>query len=199
MSALLRRVAWPAFALVLEAGCAASGRSLAQAGARDAIVVLGHRPARDEHGLEPETRARATRGIALYREHRASRLVFTGGPTSPGESEAEVMGAFAARQGVPADALRLETRSMSTIENARYTVELLSAELDRAPRVLLVTSDYHTRRAGELFRCAGADVVSVGVPLEGLGAWQRFSRRSREVFVRMAYWFMDECARVRGE
>ena len=193
----LARAGSLALFLVSEAGCAGSGTSLAQASARDAIVVLGHRPARDEHGLEPETRARATRGIALFREGKASLLVFTGGHTSPGASEAEVMGGFAAQQGVPQQALRLETRSTSTIENARFTVKMLSSELARAPRVLLVTSDYHTARASKLFRCAGADVVSVGVPLEGLGAWQRFTRRSREAFVRMAYWFMDECARVR--
>jgi uncharacterized SAM-binding protein YcdF (DUF218 family) len=107
------------------------------------------------------------------------------------------MAAFAAQQGVPRRAMRLETRSTSTIENARFTVQMLAQELARVPRVLLVTSDYHVARASKLFRCAGADVVSVGVPLDGLSRWQRFKRRSRERFVRMAYWFMDECARVR--
>jgi uncharacterized SAM-binding protein YcdF (DUF218 family) len=183
----------------LSASCAASSPALTQAGSRDAVVVLGHRPARDAHGLEAETEARVSRGIALYREGKAPRLVFTGGHTSPGASEAEIMGAYAESQGVPAQALRLETHSHDTIENARFTVDLLSSELARAPRVLLVTSDYHVKRASALFRCAGADVTSVGVPLDALSFWQRFTRRSREAFVHVAYWFMDECARVRGE
>ena len=115
-----RHVAHGALALwPLAVSCAAGSPTLSQAGARDAVVVLGHRPARDERGLEPETEARVTRGIALFQAGKAPRLVFTGGHTSPGASEAEVMAAFAREQGVPATALRLEDASQSTIENAR--------------------------------------------------------------------------------
>jgi uncharacterized SAM-binding protein YcdF (DUF218 family) len=184
---------------LLSAGCASSAPSLSQAAARDAIVVLGHRPALDERGLEPETLARVTKGVALFRDQAAPLLVLTGGKTGAYESEAAVMGAFAERQGVPRSALRLEGASQSTIENARFTVAMLSAELGRTPRLLLVTSDYHVKRAEALFRCTGADVRSQGVALDALSRWQRFKRRSREVVARTAQWFFDECARVRGE
>jgi uncharacterized SAM-binding protein YcdF (DUF218 family) len=178
------------------AGCAttAQGTSLP----RDAIVVLGHRPARDEQGVEPELRARTERGIALYREGRAPLLVMTGGRTGGSESEADVMAGLAREAGVPEGALRLEMKSRDTIENAHFTVTALTGELGRAPRVLVVTSDYHVKRAAELFACAGADVQSEGVPLSELSGWRRFSSRLRERAARVVYWFFDECARARG-
>lgn len=163
----------------------------------DAIVVLGHRPARDDHGVEPETRARVERGVALFKEAPTPRIVFTGGPTSDGPSEAEVMAEVAVELGVPERAIRRETQSLDTIENARFTVDLLQRELGRAPNIVLVTSDYHIDRAARLFRCAGAQVEAAPVSLDALSRFQRFARRTREVGVRVAYWFFDECARVR--
>jgi uncharacterized SAM-binding protein YcdF (DUF218 family) len=178
-------------------GCAA-GAAQGSGLPRDAIVVLGHRPARDEQGVEPELRMRTDRGIALYRAGRAPRLVLTGGHTGAAESEAEVMAGLARQAGVPESALRLEMASRDTIENAHYTVTALQSELGRPPRVVIVTSDYHVKRAAELFRCAGADVQSEGVPLSELSAWSRFTRRLRERVVHVVYWFFDECERAHG-
>jgi uncharacterized SAM-binding protein YcdF (DUF218 family) len=191
------RGALSVLALCLAGGCA-TGRAQGSDAARDAIVVLGHRPARDEHGVEPELRLRTERGIALHRAGRAPLLVFTGGPDGSGESEAHVMAELARGAGVPDSALRLESASQDTIENARFTVAMLARELGRAPRVVVVTSDYHVKRAARLFRCAGADVQGEGVPLDALRGMDRFSRRFRERVVRVSYWFFDECASVKA-
>lgn len=163
----------------------------------DAIVVLGHRPPRDAHGIEYETRARVERGVELLRAGAASRILFSGGQSTPQWVEAEVMAEHALALGVPAAAIVKESQSRDTIENARFSVGKLRRELRRAPKILLVTSAYHAERAARLFRCAGADVSSVSVELT-LPFRSRLGRRMREASVRMAYWFIDECGRAAG-
>jgi uncharacterized SAM-binding protein YcdF (DUF218 family) len=175
----------------------AVGRSAAPNEAFDAIVVLGHRPPVDAHGLEYETRVRVERGIALYRAGRAPRLLFTGGPSTPKTVEADVMAEYAEAHGVPAGAILRERASRDTIENARFSVALLREHLalDRAPRVLLVTSDYHLARAVRLLQCAGADVFGEAVALK-LSVDERRKRERNERWVSLFYLFIAECNRA---
>ncbi|MDB4989524.1 MAG: hypothetical protein JWN04_4702 [Myxococcaceae bacterium] len=165
----------------------------------DAILVLGHRPPLDQHGLEYETRARVDHGLALYREGRAPWLVFSGGPSTPEAVEADAMAAYAEQHGIPRAAIVRERASRDTIENARLSVSLLKAtlRLTRAPRILLVTSDYHSERAARLFRCAGAEVTPAPVALE-LSESERAHRLRSERWVRFYYYFIDECNRAKA-
>jgi uncharacterized SAM-binding protein YcdF (DUF218 family) len=212
-------VSWSALCIA-ALGCAAQtateAATSAHDGARgvpDAIVVLGHRPPLTGAELEYETRARVDRGIELFRQGRAPRLLFSGGPSTPQAIEADVMASYAAARGVPAEALLRERASRDTIENARLSLALLRRELElshvrsradesgpsslRRPRIVLVTSDYHLERASRLFRCAGAEVEGVSVPLAISRRAQRKKRRS-ERFVHFYYWFIDECGRAAG-
>lgn len=198
---------------IVSAGCAGAGAGqvareappshVGAPGVVDAIVVLGHRPPLAAGQLEYETRARVDRGIALFQQGRATRLLFSGGPSTPEAIEADVMAAYAASHGVPEQALRRERASRDTIENARLSVELLRRELaliaatTRRPHILLVTSDYHLERASKLFRCAGADVDGVSVPLV-LSRRERRKKRWSERFVKLYYLFIDECGRAAG-
>lgn len=198
---------------ILSLSCGGCGASSAARGATprgddepfvaDAIVVLGHRPPLAAGALEYETRARVERGIALFLEGRAPRLLFSGGPSTPEAIEADVMASYAASRGVPEQALRRERASRDTIENARLSVDLLRRELAlltataRPPRIVLVTSDYHVERATKLFRCAGAEVDGVSVPLS-LSRRERRKKAWSERFVRLYYVFIDECGRAAG-
>jgi len=67
---------------------------------------------------------------------------------------------FLVSQGVPPDAIVVEGRSVSTRENAIFSVPL--ARQWPGPYVLL-TSDFHMWRAERAFRKAGLDVI--GAPL----------------------------------
>jgi uncharacterized SAM-binding protein YcdF (DUF218 family) len=166
----------------------------------DAVVVLGHRPPLRGTEVEPETQARVERGVSLWRSGRAPQLVMTGGPSTRHAIEADVMAAYARERGVPPSQLLRERESLDTIENARNTLALLRTRLGqkRAPRVILVTSDYHIRRATRLFRCAGAHVEPEPVLLAGTRA-ERRARLRAERWVGVYYWFIDECGRARGE
>lgn len=165
----------------------------------DAIVVLGHRPSLTKRGIGLEARARIAQGVALYKAGIAPRILFSGGLTDEQLIEADLMAEAALADGVPREAILRERTSRDTIENARLSVASLKTALglSRAPKVLLVTSDYHSARATHLFRCAGADVVAMPVAL-ALSADERAARDRSERWVRLYYRFIDECKRAGG-
>jgi uncharacterized SAM-binding protein YcdF (DUF218 family) len=186
---------WMGLVAALLGACATAPAPTARVNA-DAILVLGHRPPLRAGAIEGELRARVEHGVALYRAGRAPLLVMSGGESTPGIIEADVMAAHAIEAGVPEAAILREGASRDTIENARLSVELLRGRLGRAPRVVLVTSDYHIDRAARLVACAGAEVeASAADP--GLSSAQRASRRRSERWVRFYYGFVDECHRAR--
>ena len=110
----------------------------------DAIVVIGgdHKPQRVRHAVE------------LYKDGYASVLIISAGTiVQEGKElipEAEVMRRQALEMGVTDEAIILENRSQSTLENALYSWEICHDH--RIDSILLVTSAYHSRRARRIFR-----------------------------------------------
>lgn len=126
-------------------------------GAREAdvIVVLGAR-VRSDGSASPALRARTEKAVDLYRRGIAKVLLFSGGAGEEGRAEAAVAKAIAVGLGVPESACWIEDRSHSTLENARFSAEILR---DRGVhRVVVVSDPYHLLRARQCFRQQGVDV-----------------------------------------
>jgi uncharacterized SAM-binding protein YcdF (DUF218 family) len=105
----------------------------------EVIVVLG--------GGQHE---RPERAAELYHQHAAPRILITGA----GDDE---INHFILRQaGVPASDIEVESNSLTTCENAEFTLKLLRAE--HVHRVILVTSWYHSRRALKTFEHFAPDL-----------------------------------------
>lgn len=140
----------------------------------DAIVVLGGAIAPQLIG---DTRGRLHRGSDRLREAAllfhagcAPRLLASagGGVEPPATaSEADAIRTFFAELGIPAAALIVEDQSRTTGENALYSARVLRFG-ERQPRILLVTSAWHLRRAVPLFEAVGFDVLPVGADYRSL-------------------------------
>jgi uncharacterized SAM-binding protein YcdF (DUF218 family) len=184
---------------VLAGGCTEAWPELPEDLRVEAIVVLGNRPPTDVSGrVMPETNRRVERGVELYQRGHAPILLMTGGPAPRGAIESEVMRSLAVELGVPEDAIRIETKSRNTIENARFTKQLLSeqGEATHRPKIILVTSPYHLGRARRLFDCAGFEVrpaASEAPP----SILHRIGSTAYEIMAAVYYVFIDECARSR--
>lgn len=119
----------------------------------DAIIVIGgdHKPARMQRAAD------------LYRQGYGPIIIISAGTVvREGDKwmvEAEVMRRQALLLGLPNEALVVEDRSLSTIENARYSGRL--CEEYGIESVLLVTSAYHSGRARHIFRQEWAEKVNV--------------------------------------
>ncbi|HLY60759.1 MAG TPA: YdcF family protein [Terriglobia bacterium] len=114
---------------------------------------------------------RTTYAGRAFHEGGFKEVLVTGG--SAGQSKVPVaiaMGEFLKFQGVPSEAIHLETRSRSTRENALYSSPLLS--MLPGSKVLL-TSDYHMFRARRAFARAGIQVFPQPVPdvIKRSGEW----------------------------
>ena len=140
----------------------------------DAIVVLsGGRhpapgPAQISEWHDPD---RFLAGVALFQSGRASRLLFTRGqnPFHPGlPPEGELYRAEAVDLGVPATSIGLTDRVTNTAQEAKAIRRLLPQD---QPRVLLVTSAFHMRRAQVMFERQGLTVLPYPVDFQARAAW----------------------------
>ena len=142
----------------------------------DVIVVLGD---------DNFTADRSAEAAALFHTGWAPQVVASGRMLRPYASVADFMARDLQSRGVPATAIvRFSHRADDTREEAEGLRVLIAEKGWR--RILLVTSNYHTRRARYIFR----RVLPAGVSLEVAGApdsefepatwWE--SRQGRKAF-----------------
>lgn len=106
----------------------------------DVAIVLGM----------SDWRRPVTRGVGLYREGKAKRLLFTGGYNSKiNATEAIEMATLARASGVPMADILVEPRAAHTDQNISFARDLLEANigLPKLRSIVLVTIHYHIRRA----------------------------------------------------
>lgn len=143
----------------------------------DAILVVGD----DNFAGE-----RASRSAELFRAGWAPLVVASGRLLRSYAGVAELMSRDLETRGVPQSAiLKFPHRAQNTLEEARALRELVTGRGWR--RVLLVTSNYHSRRARYIFRkVLPAQVTVVMVPVRDADFDPDFwweSRQGRKLFL----------------
>lgn len=92
----------------------------------DVLLVLGT-PA-GMHGEPTEMeRWRVNEAVREFRRGVAPYVLFSGGPTSHGWTEATVMSRYGVQQGLPPDRVLGEGRSLTTLENIRNSERIMHA------------------------------------------------------------------------
>jgi len=108
----------------------------------DALIVLG-----DDNFYAD----RATRGAQLFREGKAPVIVASGRRLRPNAGIAELMEHDLVERGVPRDKIvRFAHDADSTLEEAQALAKLAKERKWRS--VIVVTSNFHTRRARYIFQ-----------------------------------------------
>ncbi len=122
----------------------------------DLIVVLGAGVDEGRY-LTLLSSHRLVRGVQLYLEGRAPKILFSGGISGGGKvPEATVMAQEARRLKVPAYDILLEKKSTRTHEQAVEVKKIASSMQGKS--ILLVTSFSHMKRALMVFENAGFKV-----------------------------------------
>jgi len=149
----------------------------ADARCADAIVVLSgmlRAPRGSAQITEWGDPNRFFGGVELFKAGKAPRLVFTGGwiPWEPDAPlEGEVLMNFAEKFDVPRSAMLTTGRVSNTADEAEAVAVLLSGSSSATttctkPKILLVTSAYHMKRARALFERAGLQVIPFPVDFQ---------------------------------
>ncbi|MEJ6391571.1 YdcF family protein [Gymnodinialimonas ulvae] len=126
--------------------------------AADAIICLGG--GMSYHGWEDPGPASARRALTcaeLVRDGVAPVAVFTGTGNSV-MSAGEAMANLAAENGLPTEAIVIEPRARSTMQNAVFSYALLP---DAPDRVVIVSDPFHLPRSWIIFTLLGAAEVDV--------------------------------------
>ncbi len=133
----------------------------------DVIVVLGARVMPDGE-LSTTLEHRIEAGYAAYKQNLAPAFIVCGarGGDEP-MTEARAMADYLIRQGVPEDAVYLEDQSTDTFENLTNARGIM--EEHGMGKALVVTSDYHIRRA--MWLAEDADVNAAPYPAPGPDLW----------------------------
>lgn len=118
-----------------------------------AIILLGGALNADG-SMRDELIERLKVGLVCAAQYPSAYVVCTGGGTAKENkdvTEAGQMGAWLVENGLDENRLILEDRSLSTIENAQYTLDILHKDYPRIHSVVIVSSDYHIARGSLLF------------------------------------------------
>ncbi|MCR4710315.1 MAG: YdcF family protein [Clostridiales bacterium] len=133
---------------------------------KDYIIILGCAIKKDGT-LYPLIRGRVDRAIKFYKdqlEATGKKAVFvpSGGQGSDEIiSEGEAMKRYLLEQGIEESQIMAETRSTTTLENMKFSQELISQEKPNA-KVAFSTTNYHVFRGGMFAREAGMHASGMG-------------------------------------
>ena len=156
-----------------------------QAAPADVIIVLG--AAAYDRNPSPVFKERIRHGIALYKRGLAGHLLFTGGFGNGARySESQVARSYALKQGVPAQAILIETRSRTTRQNLQQARALMQANGYR--RALIVSDPLHMARALRLARGLGIDALGSSTPTS---RFRSFDTRKRFLLQEVYFFHRD--------
>jgi uncharacterized SAM-binding protein YcdF (DUF218 family) len=121
----------------------------------DVILVLGAAEYRGRPS--PVLRARLDHALDLYRQHIAPRIMTTGGAGGdPVFTEGTVGRSYLITQGVPSEAITVETEGESTVHSVTLAGEILRRMGLRS--VVVVSDGYHIFRVKEMLQADGLAV-----------------------------------------
>ncbi|MBE6757538.1 MAG: SanA protein [Ruminococcaceae bacterium] len=149
----------------------------------DCVVVLGCL-VREDGTPSDMLRDRLKRGVALYKEGAAPKLLMSGDHGRQEYNEVETMKAYAVGEGVPSEDVFMDHAGFSTYETMYRAREIFGAK-----KVLVVTQEYHLYRALYIAERLGLEAWGVASDYETY--YGQTKRDVREVLARVKDCFLS--------
>ncbi len=142
----------------------------------DCIIVLGCQ-VKSDGSLSHMLRDRLMRGVELYKQTTAPKIIMSGDHGQKSYDEVNAMKQYAIENGVPSEDVFMDHAGFSTYESMYRARDIFKAK-----KVLIVTQEYHLYRAIYVARKLGLDAYGVTSDLRDYGG-QDF-RDIREILAR---------------
>ncbi len=141
----------------------------------DCILVLG--AGVWESGPSPMLRDRLEKGIELYQQGVAPKLLMSGDHGRKDYDEVNAMKEYAIEQGVPSQDIFMDHAGFSTYESIYRAKEIFQVKT-----MIIVTQEYHLYRALYIAKKLGIEVY--GVPAQKIVYSGQTARELREILAR---------------
>ena len=142
----------------------------------ECIVVLGC-AVRPDGTPSPMLAERLDKGVELYENGAAPKLLLSGDNGQVEYNEVITMGNYALEKGVPAQDIFLDYAGFSTYESMYRAKEIFQAE-----KILIVTQKYHLHRALYIAKAMGLDAYGVACDTQVYAG--QVNRDVREILAR---------------
>lgn len=146
----------------------------------DCILVLGCGIIDNRPGLM--LKDRLDKGIELYNQNSAPKLLMSGDHGQNGHDEVSVMKRYAINKGVSSSDIFMDHAGFSTYESMYRAKEIF-----RAQKVIIVTQRYHMHRAIYIAQALGLEAY--GVAAEDITYYGQALRDIREILARTKDFF----------
>jgi uncharacterized SAM-binding protein YcdF (DUF218 family) len=134
------------------------------AGEVDYLIVLGA-------GIWPDGRPtlalsyRLDEAIAYYNSHGPLRIIVSGGQgANEPFAEALAMSLYLQDRGIPIEDILVEDRSTSTMENFKFSRQLIGEAVPEPIRIVFITNDFHVLRSRILAKRNGFEAYAIPAP-----------------------------------
>lgn len=117
------------------------------------IVVLGYQ-LMSTGSMQSELVGRLKVALTAAEQYPNAYILCTGGGTAKYNKDATEAGKMAAwliRNGIDESRIIIENKSLSTAQNAQYSIGILRSSYPQIQSLALITSDYHLRRGSMCF------------------------------------------------
>ena len=135
---------------------------------QDYVIVLGAGLINGEK-VTPLLAKRIDRAIQFYREQSEETLsppqLLMSGGQGPDEKvpESQAMRDYALEQGIPVEDIIMEAQSTNTLENMKFSKEIMEREKPTGYHAIFTSNNYHIFRAGMY-------AEEVGLKIDGIGS-----------------------------
>ncbi len=135
-------------------------------GQPDAIVVLG--AAIWQNGPSPMLTSRLNTALDYWNQHPELVIVVSGGQGSDEpESEADAMAEYLIARGVPEEKILREDQAYNTVENLKFSTDILAETGIEAENLLVVSNGFHLCRVEMLAHRLGLEISTLSAPTPG--------------------------------
>jgi uncharacterized SAM-binding protein YcdF (DUF218 family) len=123
---------------------------------KDAMIVV-NAGMKVDATLTDISLSRVLKGVEVYKLGDVKKVVMSGGGRGPKTSfpatktEAQIMKESAIKLGIPSDSILLEEKSKDLLGSAYFT-KILYLEPSDWKNIIVITSDYHQKRADYVFK-----------------------------------------------
>ncbi len=127
----------------------------------DAVIVLGYGIKGDK--IPGMLKNRLEKAAEYHQKNSDAIIIVSGGRGNCKKaSEAAVMENYLVSKGISADMIIKEDKSRTTVENFKFSADILKEKFGRNCSVVLITNIFHVYRSEKYAKAAGINIRHIG-------------------------------------